>query len=1445
MPVTNNHVVEDYNKEWERLSQLHMRQTTIPPKNDASSYVFIFPLSFVVKKCYDYAPLNTLADAFVPYVSDKVRYSMQFQVIFLPNGYSHREHNDYLTKKAMPHHRPILTWKNAKEWTVETFQNAAISFLSEPFLPEQQSRNSDDMANHQDTSVINSIHINSSIWVIGPFIPTSDDASVLKARKYYRIAAGLTYRSTQSGSFIHYIRALYTDGTSRPSAPWDLNLLSFHQNHASSTDITSINSRRLGVMLMSTIQQLCRSANSSTDLYLQTDLKNRSFARFITIGFWYYFKLDTEGTSPATLPLCSDLQQELPEAFHSLFSSAQLTYVTTKHPFGQTIRLLTMKRVIMEIFPPMFPFQEHPMLTEWLYSVPFPSPPKSVLWNFDNGNRPLLQRMEETVWNNYYKMKDTSDEVEDEDKDLTMTSEDNTDEHRNQGTTITILPDDFSIEPFLSKNEFWMSINFDEYNKRFGMNRPADFGDDCILQYFLPHTVVGAIPTPKAQLVHNSWFYTVFTTLYGAETKFEMSEIRNCLFAFWKRYPLLHDDHESFDMWDQYFQKVSPTNTSSNEYWKEAANRLRHDNENCDEFFIDIFRRMLLHQGFQDDKKSFSIGHVCAHYHSGQSRKHLYQIKFQPKCFPPNPLHSYVYIGKKQGTYYSIHAQDDVDEYTFRKDSFKNELCCVITRNKTTYDSTKNHNSDTSTTNPTVTDEGSNSDNDAGSNNSSNAETMEIENVTASTTGETLAINENNQELTHIRTTIQNEVSHHVSDKIGPVTVSNNNPDALVADNITGTVGNGNSALSATHPPDKQTVTNANTSDKVGQMLIEIVHNQDVAPSVTNPTDKQRESNQDANDKQSEVVDHVSNNMDTLIINDSTLVTTTATESNKNRNLDDKGFVTNQEGHDNHLSNGTDDNLTTNQDSNGNILLHVNDTMAESQVNNRDEQSDSLDSAILRTMGSKRVLTNTDSSNDDATSNEDCESNKASNDSANDDATANEDCESNKASDDSNESDEDSDPNTHPIATEDADCNDNASNPIAEQPHSDDPNQPRRGRPLPTAANRRPLTSEPTATEESSTDSDDNPPIHPGRETKRQRDMRRDREQREQKDREDINRILKNIAERKTARVLARGGTVINSDDDHFRWIKHVRDDLYHLKHNNEHPGYEFPYQYFEIRHCYEAWLFQSCQLNTGRFIFINIEGENKPYGEIVAVKHSKDGWHGEFTAEHNKLRYKMSEGWIDKLFGDHFKNTCIRKQNAWIKVPPGNPKQDGLTMQTSTPVLHQSNTPIKYPQGQLRTCMVGSFASCLYYMATAENKTEMAKYAEGIMRDHGLLSKTEVVFNTFYNIVTENCKDRYELKRNKDFSFEQQEELFDLPTVVVLMGRDKSKNHAITVYKDMIFDTSSEKILSRCRETLDWCSPTGFHRIERAYSFIEKPEDRRKQAKKPRKKRRKKQQCK
>jgi len=143
------------------------------------------------------------------------------------------------------------------------------------------------------------------------------------------------------------------------------------------------------------------------------------------------------------------------------------------------------------------------------------------------------------------------------------------------------------------------------------------------------------------------------------------------------------------------------------------------------------------------------------------------------------------------------------------------------------------------------------------------------------------------------------------------------------------------------------------------------------------------------------------------------------------------------------------------------------------------------------------MLSNSDSSNNDETSNEDSNGNEASknnNECDEGDEAPNEDSDGNKVSDNDNECDETDDPNTNASTTNNENCNYNASNPIVEQPPCDDPNQARQQRPLPTAANRQTHNSELTTAEQSSTDSDDNPPVCPCRETKRQRDMRRDRE---------------------------------------------------------------------------------------------------------------------------------------------------------------------------------------------------------------------------------------------------------------------------------------------------------------------------------------------------------------
>jgi len=69
---SNEQLIEQWNRDWQRLSEFHKRQGNLPLQEDLSSYILSFLLSFMVKKCYDYAPLTTLVDAHVTYVFDKL-----------------------------------------------------------------------------------------------------------------------------------------------------------------------------------------------------------------------------------------------------------------------------------------------------------------------------------------------------------------------------------------------------------------------------------------------------------------------------------------------------------------------------------------------------------------------------------------------------------------------------------------------------------------------------------------------------------------------------------------------------------------------------------------------------------------------------------------------------------------------------------------------------------------------------------------------------------------------------------------------------------------------------------------------------------------------------------------------------------------------------------------------------------------------------------------------------------------------------------------------------------------------------------------------------------------------------------------------------------------------------------------------------------------------------
>jgi len=200
--------------------------------------------------------------------------------------------------------------------------------------------------------------------------------------------------------------------------------------------------------------------------------------------------------------------------------------------------LLTMKKVLLEFFPPMHPIVDHPMLMEWLYSVPFPSPPQSSSWNYYQKSG-TLHHVENIIPNKSYN-KDDTDELQDK-------SEDELDEDiqqlaENRNFTNSSM---FQVEPLLTRDMSYVALFSEELKKVTGQTRPPHFGDHQLLKYVLPHTSIKRFTNLKKQQEQYSWFCAVFISVYGDIISFQPVELKNCLFAFWKRHTFLHNKHKS------------------------------------------------------------------------------------------------------------------------------------------------------------------------------------------------------------------------------------------------------------------------------------------------------------------------------------------------------------------------------------------------------------------------------------------------------------------------------------------------------------------------------------------------------------------------------------------------------------------------------------------------------------------------------------------------------------------------------------------------------------------------------------------------------------------------------------------------------------------------------------------------------------------------------------
>ena len=89
-------------------------------------------------------------------------------------------------------------------------------------------------------------------------------------------------------------------------------------------------------------------------------------------------------------------------------------------------------------------------------------------------------------------------------------------------------------------------------------------------------------------------------------------------------------------------------------YWDGECNKLMNLNEQVNDFLFDLFRKMLLHQGFSNEGIPFYLGYVSAKYKTKISGKYLFNIRFQPSWKSLDENARICYIGREVNSYFLI-----------------------------------------------------------------------------------------------------------------------------------------------------------------------------------------------------------------------------------------------------------------------------------------------------------------------------------------------------------------------------------------------------------------------------------------------------------------------------------------------------------------------------------------------------------------------------------------------------------------------------------------------------------------------------------------------------------------------------------------------------------------------------------------------------------------------
>jgi hypothetical protein len=178
-----------------------------------------------------------------------------------------------------------------------------------------------------------------------------------------------------------------------------------------------------------------------------------------------------------------------------------------------------------------------------------------------------------------------------------------------------------------------------------------------------------------------------------------------------------------------------------------------------------------------------------------------------------------------------------------------------------------------------------------------------------------------------------------------------------------------------------------------------------------------------------------------------------------------------------------------------------------------------------------------------------------------------------------------------------------------------------------------------------------------------------------------------------------------------------------------------------------------------------------------------------------------IADSFVDEQFGQKFVNECMKLGNRkFVPIPVGSCRASVMNIM---PELRCKHAPqVKFMQGDIDSCVSSSLASA-FYQTSIPDLLIAAKHLKDM--SNGLAGGASCL-NASIRIVGKYVKWLQPQHVKKDFQWEK-----DMNNYMFLVGVIKdstgSCQHAVTIFRNWIFDSNEPYALPLCKESLDVCT--------------------------------------